>query len=88
MTVSIRTVPANETAAEIVSDLWFRRQVERLHRLGPRVTAELLAEIGEQRLCRTYVEQRVQRYAEIDPKHLTALDAEHFPRPPIYEVWS
>ncbi len=24
--------------------------------------------------------------AEIDPKHLAALDADHFPRPPIYEV--
>ena len=44
-------------------DLRFRRQVERLHRLGPRALGELLAEIGEQRLCRTYLEQRVRRYS-------------------------
>ncbi len=86
MTMSTRKVPVNETAAEIAGDLWFHRQVEHLHRLGPRVLGELLTEIGEQRLCRTYLEQRVRRYVEIDPEHLAALDAEHFPRPPIYEV--
>ncbi|MCH8998781.1 MAG: hypothetical protein IID48_11075 [Proteobacteria bacterium] len=67
-------------------DLRFRRQVERLHRLGPRALGELLAEIGEQRLCRTYLEQRVRRYSEIDPKHLAALEGDRFPRPPLYEV--
>ena len=86
MNMSTRKVPGNETAAEIASDLRFRRQIERLHRLGPRALGELLVEIGEQRLCRTYLEQRVRRYAEIDPKHLAALGAEHFPRPPLYGV--
>ncbi len=80
--------PIGEIAAEVVADMKFHRQVEHLHRLGPRVLGELLTEIGEQRLCRTYLEQRVRRYAEIDPEHLATLDAEHFPRPPIYEVWS
>ncbi len=70
------------------SDSRFKRDIERLYKLGPRALGELLAEIGEQRLCRTYLELRIRRYAEIDPKHLAALDAEHFPRPPIYEVWS
>ncbi len=86
MTVSTRKVPGNKTAAEIANDLWFRRQIEHLHRLGPRALYELLVETGEQRLCRTYLEQRVQRYAEIDPEHLAALGAEHFPRPPLHEV--
>ncbi len=36
-------------AAEHVADLKFRRAVERLHNLGPRATAELLAEIGAER---------------------------------------
>ena len=67
-------------------DLRFQRDIERLYKLGPRALGELLAEIGEQRLCRTYLELRIRRYAEIDPKHLAALDAGHFPRPPIYEV--
>ena len=68
------------------NDLQFQRDIERLYKLGPRALGELLAEIGEQRLCRTYLELRIRRYAEIDPKHLAALDAGHFPRPPIYEV--
>ena len=70
------------------SDFRFQRDIERLYKLGPRVLSELLAEIGEQRLCRTYLELRVRRYAEIDPKHLAALGADHFPRPPVYEVRS
>ncbi len=72
----------------MIGNLAFRRTVERIHRLGPRPLAELLAEIGEQRLCRTYLEQRIRRYADIDPEHLVALDAEGFPRPPLYEVQS
>ena len=73
-------------AAEVVADLAFRRKVEHLHRLGPRAVHELLVEIGEQRLCRTYLEQRVRRYSEIDPEHLEALGGDTFPRPPLYEV--
>jgi hypothetical protein len=46
----------------------------------------LLTEIGEQRLCRTFIEQRVQRYSEINPDHLAALDGDTFPRPPMREV--
>ena len=71
-----------------VADLALRRTVERVHDLGPRAVYELLVEIGEQRLCRTYLEQRVQRYAEIDPEHLAALGGDRFPRPPLYEVVS
>ncbi len=71
-----------------VADLALRRTVERVHGLGPRVVFELLIEIGEQRLCRTYLEQRVRRYAEIDPKHLAALGGDRFPRPPLYGVKS
>ncbi len=74
------------TRAGDVADLALRRTVERVHGLGPRAVYELLVEIGEQRLCRTYLEQRIQRYAEIDPEHLAALGGEHFPRPPLYEV--
>ncbi len=77
---------AQISAPEAVADLRFRRQVERVHGLGPRAVYELLVETGEQRLCRTYLEQRVRRYAEIDPEHLAALGGDTFPRPPIYEV--
>ncbi len=69
-----------------LSDSRLARDVERILALGPRPIIELLIEIGEQRLCRTYVEQRVQRYSKIDPEHLAALGGNTFPRPPLYEV--
>ncbi len=78
--------PLHAIIAPVVADLRFRRDVERLHRLGPRAVYELLTEIGEQRLCRTFIEQRVQRCSGIDPEHLAALDGDAFPRPPLREV--
>ena len=60
--------------------------VERILALGPRPIIELLIEIGEQRLCRTYLEQRIRRYSEIDPEHLEALGGDAFPRPPLWGV--
>ena len=75
--------PLGAIIAPVVADLRFRRDVERVHCLGPRALYEMLTEIGEQRLCRTFIEQRVQRYSEIDPDHLAALDGDTFPRPPL-----
>ena len=64
------------------------RDIERILALGSRPIIELLIEIGEQRLCRTYLEQRVRRYAEIDREHLAALGDDLFPPVPIHEVRS
>ncbi len=69
-----------------LADFRLARDVELVLALGPRPIIELLIEIGEQRLCRTYLEQRVRRYSEIDPEHLEALGGDRFPRPPLYEV--
>ena len=69
-----------------LADFRLARNIERILALGPRPIIELLIEIGEQRLCRTYLEQRIRRYAEISPEHLTALEGDRFPRPPLYEV--
>ncbi len=77
-----------EITTQAVADLALRRTVERVHGLGPRAVYELLVEIGEQRLCRTFIEQRVRRYGEIDADHLVALGGDRFPRPPLYEVRS
>ena len=72
--------------AEIVADLRFRRQVERLHAFGPRATGALLAEIGEQRHCRTSIEQRLAAYAALDSEVIRELDGDEFPRSPLYKV--
>ncbi len=79
--------PVSAVIAPVVAGLQFYRDVVRLHRLGERALYEMLTEIGEQRLCRTFIEQRVRRYGEIDPGHLAALDGDTFPRPPLCTRW-
>ena len=78
--------PLGEVVDDPVGELRFHRQIERLHRLGPRAVGELLAEIAEQRGCRTYIEMRLRKYAVIPPETLRELDGDEFPRPPIYQV--
>lgn len=71
---------------EVVADLQFRRQVERLHRLGPRVTAELLAEVGAERGIQTIIDAKLDRYAELDPAALEAIGGGEFWPAPVREV--
>ena len=68
-------------AADIVADLRFRRRVERLHRLGPRAVAELLAEIGAERSITTTINQKLDRYTELDPAALEAAGGDFWPFP-------
>ena len=76
--------PIGQIAAEVVADMRFRHQVLRLHRLGPRVTAELLAEIGAERSITTIVDQKLATYAEIEPAAFDAV-GEFWPAP-LYEI--
>ena len=75
-----------EATEDLVANLIFQRNVEKLHALGPRVVGELLAEIGEQRSCRTFIDQRLEAFAVLDPEILRELDSDQFPRPPLYGV--
>ena len=64
-----------DPAACVTDDPRFRRAVERLHRLGPRIVGELLAELGTDF-------RRVERYADldhIDPATLQTLGADRWP---------
>ncbi len=78
--------PIGEVAAEVVADLRFRRQVEHLHRLGPRVTAELLAEIGAERSITTIIDEKLKKYASLDPKALEVTGGNDFWQPPLREI--
>ena len=80
--------PIAEAIDDLVDRLRFHRQVERLQSLGPRAIGELLAEIGEQRRCRTFIEMRLRAYAALDPEVVRELDGDQFPRPPLYPVKS
>ena len=73
-------------AAEVVADLKFRRQVEHLHRLGPRVTAEMLAELGAERGIQTIIDQKLERYAELEPETLEVTGGDGFWPLPLREV--
>ncbi len=78
--------PVGSIAGVIVADMKFRRQVVHVHRLGPRVLAEFLAEIAEERNIRVVVERKLDRFAELDPAALDATGGDQFWPAPLREV--
>ena len=78
--------PIGSIAAEIVADLRFRRLVQRLHRLGPRVLSELLAELGAERGIQTIIDRKLTTYVDLDPKALQATGGDGFWPVPVREV--
>ena len=78
--------PLGEVVDDLVADLRFHREAEKLHALGPRPYAELLMEIGERFGIRTFIDRRLAVYAALDPDVIRELDGDEFPRPPLYEV--
>ena len=75
-----------QNAAEVMADLRFRRRVERLHRLGPRVTAELLAEIGVERSIMTVIDRKLATYVSIEPAAIEAAGGTRFWPAPLREA--
>ena len=78
--------PIGQVAAEIVARLRFRRQVERVHRLGPRVLGEMLAELGAERSIMTVIDKKLDRYVQLDPEALEVAGADGFWQPPLHVV--
>jgi hypothetical protein len=66
-----------------LADLRFRRDVARLHRLGPRAVYELLSELGARQLLRTEIEQLVARYSRIDPLAMRLAGGDRMPPIPM-----
>ncbi len=75
-----------EIAAEIVGRLPFQRKIERVHRLGPRVLGEMLAELGAERGIQTIIDEKLERYIELNPEALKAADGDEFWFAPVREV--
>ena len=73
-------------AADVVADLRRRRQVERLHRLGPRAVGELLAEISAERSIGTAIDRKLATYAELELEAIEAAGGEKFWPVPLREV--
>ena len=82
------TVPKTMVAADVVADFRFRRQVEYLHRLGPRAVAELLAEIGAERSIMAIVDKKLETYVSIEPVALEAAGGDMFWPVPVRGVRS
>ncbi len=78
--------PIGVVAAEVVADLRFRRQVQRLHGLGDRVLGEFLAELGAERAIQTIIDTKLDRYAGLDPEALEATGGNDFWPAPLHEV--
>ena len=73
-------------APQDIGDARFERAVLRVHALGPRAIFELLSEIGRARMCRLFIEQRVERFGLLDPRVLRALNGDRMPPVPLHEV--
>ena len=76
---------ALQDSAEIGSARW-ERQIERLHRLGPRPTAELLIEIARDTGRPDIVVGRLQEYARLDSEIVRAVGGDRFPAMPFQVV--
>jgi hypothetical protein len=60
-----------------------QRSVQALHRLGARVLFELLDEIARHHGLGEDIDQRLERYAGVDPDLLRAVGGDRFARLPI-----
>jgi hypothetical protein len=64
-----------------LGDERFRRDVEAVCKLGPRVVAELLVELGMRGCRRTEIDAVVRRYAALDQATVTAVGGDRWPPP-------
>ena len=76
------------TPTETIAELRFRRDVARVHALGARITAELLAEIGAERSIQHLIDRKVERFADLDASVVRALGGDQFAPPPLTVVTS
>jgi hypothetical protein len=63
-----------------------QRLVQRIYRLGARVTFELLDELGRHHGIEADLDERLEQYAAIDPGILTAVHGDRFPPRPVRVV--
>jgi hypothetical protein len=64
-----------------LSEQRFQRDIEAIHKLGPRVMAELLFELCMGGLRRTEIDAVVRRYAALSPAKLAAAGGDTWPLP-------
>jgi hypothetical protein len=73
-------------AAELAADLGFRQRVTKVHRLGPRAVAELLAEVAVEADVLDVVDEALDAFCRLDFETLQAVGGDRLPPLPIREV--
>ena len=71
---------------DVIADLRRQRHVQQVYQLGDRIFAELLAEIGAERGITTIIDQKLERYAELEPEALEVAGGDRFWPVPLREV--
>ena len=65
-----------------------QRNIRAVHDLGRRAFDELLIEIGTEFGITAFINQKIERYAGLDPEAVRLVGGDRFPPVPIYEVSS
>ena len=78
--------PIGAAAARVVQDIEFRRKAQRLHAKGPRLIAELLAELAASHSLGTVIDQSLDRYLALDDTALDIVNGRELPPIPLHEV--
>ena len=73
-------------ARQVALQLARQRQIEAVHRLGPRVIGELPDEIARHRDLHDDIGQRLDRYARLNAGILRELGADRFPQRPLWAM--
>jgi hypothetical protein len=69
-----------------IHDPNYRRNVTRLHAMGPRVLGEFLAELGAGSYRMTDIESALERYSRLDPDIVRGLGGNRFPPRPSLRI--
>jgi hypothetical protein len=77
----------NPLHAQALHRLRRQRLVERVVALGPRAVFELVDELDRHLGIGDDLDQRLERYASLDPGLLIALAADQFPPMPTRQIW-
>lgn len=81
-----RPVVIGELISPIIENVRFRRNVDALHRKGPRCVYELLKEVGARFDCQEFINQRTERYAAIKDDDLDDVGGHDLPQEPLHTV--
>jgi len=73
-------------SSAILNEFSYARRVRWLWQLGPRATGELLAELAAISGRRTWLDDRLDAYANLDRQTLDAVGANDWPEPPLLVV--